>query len=1409
MSLKPVSLDEFIGLLGKTDLRQRQNLADALVAYLADDNNSLECEDLGLLVDGLLPWLDGGNFKIAQSTLEVFNELIGRLGSDFSAYAATVLTHIIDRLGDSRETVREKALIVLQKLTECQVFSAQVLLSKLIPYFKHKNAKLREEVLRCVVLTLNEHGSQALSLKTFIPCIMSLLSDPNSAVRDASINTLVEIYKHVGERLRVDLRKKDIPAPKLALLENRFDEARNLGLLLPSAMVGPADEPDNLVMQRPAKPVKRAASMPLKKGINNQAETPGEAGSVSVEIFENSFENVPRINLFSPRDLDDHIKVIKSVIGDKDMAWEKRVDALRKIRSLLLADVMTYPSFMMYIKDLSISFLLIIKELRSQVIRETCITIAYMSKVIGIKLDQFCAYILNDLIVTLIPNAAKVISSAGTLTIRYIIRYVHSPKLIQPIVQNIIVSKSKDVRSTLCDILSELLEQWSTNCLEKNVLPIRDAIKKGIADADPDARKYSRKSFWQFKRHYPDIADAMYNTLDITQQKALDREHSGSATSSIRGSNGFLHSLGAERRSSQGLKSPVSTHITDSRAIGGFRSVSAVDTAAAQRAKARLQYSNMARMKVTSGTASLPRARKQTTPNTRVMQQSPERSARTRGPGVSHSQPTSRSTSPSSRLHGAYGTYSNHKSLTSAKKKSSGIPRSLASSRETSPTRTGSYRRMLFNNKRDRPPINPNKPVMAQKILQQSREAELSLADALMDDQDPLDEMSRLSLGNRRISSGANTGMMRDDHSDDSENSSVCSERSFSSLHGPMDSYSWSGSQSKLGVQDIPQIIANCASTNVKDRYIGLRHLIQYFKDGNTLELPELQIITDMFSKLFTDSQIKVYTLFIDTVNELLITHANDLHDWLYILLTRLFNKLGTDILGSICNRIMKTLEIINEYFPTNLQMKCVFRFLSNNAQTPNTKTKIATLKFLKTLTTSYDVSNNFYYQEPASKALLKIINFSSDPKSSELRTEAKYCLVAIYNCNTVKTTMLINELPNQSRDVAMNIIQNYIKRPGGFDSPHSPSSCVSPKLLQSPVQAYYLPGTSIGRTSRLSSADSESMNQEEIYKNIYKTTAEIQNYSFETSGYSKLGKDTTSKDSGISQMSNAEMIPAPNGLNGHGTDESSNGSKTQSADTSESGTPEIQLESQSNSTNILQSRLQNGHKERDIIDAAIKLSKDDPQNLKEETLDELYFVIRNGNCQLVIENFKAILRTLVDIIGNTQEVQNAIRAQHVIVSIFRRAEMKPCWINYIELLLLKIINNYKETKEIARDADFALTHIAKVLPVDLAIQVVHPIIATGEYPLNLGAVKLLTELTKQHQEEITEQHLEMVMSSLATLTDHSASAMRKATVFCIVELHLALGDERISPYLQHLSASKKRLLNVYIEKNKTTKKSS
>jgi CLIP-associating protein 1/2 len=96
------------------------------------------------------------SLQIAQRALEAFTELVQRLGPDFSAYTSTTLPHVVDRLGDSRDTVREKAQLLLQKLVEYRVLTPQSLLDKLAPSFKHKNANVREEYLQTIVTTLNE-----------------------------------------------------------------------------------------------------------------------------------------------------------------------------------------------------------------------------------------------------------------------------------------------------------------------------------------------------------------------------------------------------------------------------------------------------------------------------------------------------------------------------------------------------------------------------------------------------------------------------------------------------------------------------------------------------------------------------------------------------------------------------------------------------------------------------------------------------------------------------------------------------------------------------------------------------------------------------------------------------------------------------------------------------------------------------------------------------------------------------------------------------------------------------------------------------------------------------------------------------------------------------------------------------
>ncbi|XP_061500399.1 CLIP-associating protein isoform X10 [Anopheles gambiae] len=1444
---KPIDIDGYVTQMAKADMRVKAQLAEDLVLYLSDSENSIECTDLGLLIDGLIPWMTGSHHKIAQRALEAFTELIVRLGQDFNAYTSTILPHVIDRLGDSRDTVREKAQLLLHKLMECRVVVPQSLLDKLSVCFKHKNAKVREEFLQTIVSTLNEYGTQSLSVKMYIPPIVSLLGDPAPTVRDAAIQTLVEIYKHVGDKLRVDLKKREVPPTKMAILEQKFDETRNDGLLLPSALQaapsaaggGGHDELDRAaVVERPTRLVKRTPSAtPRKPLFETQTAGSGDlllaAGAVSAEVFEASFENVPQLTIFSQRDMDEHMKSINTLIGDNRVDWEKRVEALKKIRSLLMINVQGSPAFVQQLKDLSIAFLDILKELRSQVIREACITLAYMSKVLRNRLDQFTIYILQELI-NLIQNSAKVISSAGTIALKYVIRYTHAPKIIPILTQNLMLSKSKDIRSTLCEMLGLLFEEWPTKTLEKHNSLLREALRKGMVDADNDARRHSRCAFWSFRRHFPDLADNLYGSLDISTQRALERERDN---------------LG-----------------TNAGAAGGFRSVSAVDTAAAQRARARAQYSTLARLKVTSGTASLPRAKKtpssasatsSSASNTATPQQppTPERKIRSRA-GVSQSQPTSRSTSPSSKLRDMYsGVTSIYRQTgTVPKKAQSGIPRSLANSRETSPTRThtqfGSLRRTAYGTSSPRrPPLNPGRPVLAQKILQQSREAENALADALSpgDEHDmPCSDFARLAL-HRKISR---------DESDESEASSVCSERSYDSYRRGNDSFSWNGSRTRLDssrqvIDDIDTIIQFCASSHWSERKDGLINLTQYLSEGKMLTQQQLQCVLDLFRKMFMDPHIKVYALFLDTVNELILSHSNDLQDWLFILLTRLFNKLGTDLLGSMHGKIWKTLQLIYEYFPADLQLQCVFRILVDNAQTPNVKTRQATLKFLSQLATSYCTASQFVVhpqnQQVVNLAIQKIIQTSLDQKSIELKSQARMCIVALYNCNPSQMTMALANLPKQYQDTAKIYIQQNMRRStSGNDSPSSPLSSSSPKPLLSPQQGPYSLQNIASPRSRQASVEAaaESMNTEEVYKNLRKTTAEIQNYSFE----SKLDRDANSKDSGISQMGETHMMQsmtvldgvgghgvyglASNGMNGHiggglgglEKDDSCNGSKTQSATTTESNTPEntVRLDGMdlahktiAQQQQMLQqqrhqsySRAENGElildkgvKENDVIKAAIVLTLQSAPETTKQVLENLQICIKHGSCDLPIKNFKAIMKMLLHLM-ESQNNDVLIASLHTLGRIVRSTEMKACWSNFLELILLKIIDCYKISKEVSREIDIIVVKIAGILPLDISVNILNPVIATGEFPANLCALKILTELTQKQGKDLTDNHLDCIMPNVARLADDSQSMVRKAAVFCIVKLYIVMGEEKVKPKFSLLNASKIRLLNVYIAKS-------
>lgn len=568
---------------------------------------------------------------------------------------------------------------------------------------------------------------------------------------------------------------------------------------------------------------------------------------------------------------------------------------------------------------------------------------------------------------------------------------------------------------------------------------------------------------------------------------------------------------------------------------------------------------------------------------------------------------------------------------------------------------------------------------MTQKMLLQSREAELALSDALSpDDPDLSAEYPRLlHRKNHR------------DESDESEASSVCSERSFDRTN---DSYSWNGSRNRLDsfrapITDIEAIIQLCASTHWSERKDGLVNLTQYLSDGKTLTPNQLKCVLELFRKMFLDTHTKVYALFLDTLNELILAHSGEMHEWLFILLVRLFSKLGTDLLASMTGKIWKTLDLVYEYFPPEVQLHVVFRILTDAVQTPNTRTRVATLRFLTKLAQCYCTASQFSSQHKDSdKAVSKIIQFTQDKKSKELKDQASHCIVALYNCNPPEMTAILAQMPKNVQDIARSLIQMSLRK---SPSSSSPMSCASPKQMTSPQQQQQSHSSPFSPTmatasghaitnhnhlvssprhhqqqpsasSRQSSVEdaAATMNSEEVYKSLRKTTAEIQNYSFE----SKLDRDATSKDSGISQMggggfgaggdinngnqySMARSIhELANGLGEMQLNSYNGSSKT----TTESNTPENTVRGPDGmlmhvtpgagaggtSSSVVQSNaisiaadgsviIDNTITENEVVKESLILNADsNPEHVK-ATLNNLAACVKYGNGQIPVKHFK------------------------------------------------------------------------------------------------------------------------------------------------------------------------------------------
>ncbi|XP_074823209.1 CLIP-associating protein 1 isoform X24 [Natator depressus] len=1458
------SMEYCLAQVLQKDVGKRLQVGQELIDYFSDKQKSADLEHdqtmLDKMVDGLATsWVNSSNYKVVLLGMDILSALVSRLQDRFKAQIGTVLPSLLDRLGDAKDSVREQDQALLLKIME-QATNPQYVWDRLLGGFKHKNFRTREGICLCLIATLNVSGAQSLTLSKIVPHICNLLGDPNSQVRDAAINSLVEIYRHVGERVRADLSKKGLPQSRLNVIFTKFDEVQKSGNMIQGAGDKNFDDEDSVDGNRPssassstsskAPPNSRRVGMGTARrlgsaalGSKSTASKEG-AGAVDEEDFIKAFDDVPTVQIYSSRDLEESINKIREILSDDKHDWEQRVSALKRIRSLLLAGAAEHDNFFQHLRLLDGAFKLSAKDLRSQVVREACITLGHLSLVLGNKFDHGAEAIMPT-IFNLIPNSAKVMSTSGVVAVRLIIRHTHIPRLI-PIITSNCTSKSVAVRRRCFEFLDLLLQEWQTHSLERHISVLAETIKKGIHDADSEARIEARKCYWGFHNHFSREAEHLYHTLESSYQKALQShlKNSDSIVSlpqSDRSSSSSQESLNrplsAKRSPTGSTTSRASTVSTKSVSTPGSlqRSRSDIDVNAAASAKSKVTssgastpFSSAAALPPGSyasldGTTTKPegriRTRRQSSGSATSVTSTPaDTRGRSRAKVVSQSQRSrsanpagagSRSSSPGKLLGSAYGGLSSGTArvppVPSSSEKRSKIPRSQGCSRETSPNRIGLDRFGL--GQPGRMPASVN----AMRVLSSSTDLEAAVADAL---KKPV---------RRRYEP---YGMYSDDDAN-SDASSACSERSYGSRNGGIPHY-------LRQTEDVAEVLNHCASSNWSERKEGLIGLQNLLKSQRTLSRVELKRLCEIFTRMFADPHSKVFSMFLETLVDFIIIHKDDLQDWLFVLLTQLLKKMGADLLGSVQAKVQKALDVTRDSFPFDQQFNILMRFIVDQTQTPNLKVKVAILKYIESLARQMDPTD-FVNSSETRLAVSRIITWTTEPKSSDVRKAAQIVLISLFELNTPEFTMLLGALPKTFQDGATKLLHNHLKNSsntsvgspsntiGRTPSRHS-SSRTSP--LTSPTNCSHG-----GLSPSMLDYDTENLNSDEIFSSLRGVTEAIEKFSFRSQeDLNEPIKRDGKKDCDVSRDGG---IAAPaSDVRG-------------SSDVMEGG--RMALDNKTSLLNTQPPRAFSGPRARDYNPypysdtintydkTALKeaVFDDDMDQLRDVSIDhsdlvadllkelsnhnerveerkgallELLKITREDNLGVWEEHFKTILLLLLETLGDKDHSIRAL-ALRVLREILRNQPAR--FKNYAELTIMKTLEAHKDShKEVVRAAEEAASTLASSIHPEQCIKVLCPIIQTADYPINLAAIKMQTKVIERISKESLHQLLPDIIPGLLQGYDNTESSVRKASVFCLVAIYSVIGEE-LKPHLAQLTGSKMKLLNLYIKRAQTTNSNS
>ena len=178
--------------------------------------------------------------------------------------------------------------------------------------------------------------------------------------------------------------------------------------------------------------------------------------------------------------------------------------------------------------------------------------------------------------------------------------------------------------------------------------------------------------------------------------------------------------------------------------------------------------------------------------------------------------------------------------------------------------------------------------------------------------------------------------------------------------------------------------------------------------------------------------------------------------------------------------------------------------------------------------------------------------------------------------------------------------------------------------------------------------------------------------------------------------------------------------------------------------------------------------------------------------------------QVLIGVIGTVKDPDPSVRELGLLCVKEMLSHQSFHFAEFVNITVTNILEGYRdENKDVAHAAEESFEQLVLSLNRFRCLEVLRPIIATEDGKVLQVSIRMLSKLVMRFSKEDLLPRVSELLPGLYEAFKHPNADVRKAVVFCLVDMYLVMGDD-FSPYLAELSTSQLKLVTIYI--NRTAK---